>query len=637
MKKLTFLSLALAVGLMAAGTFLPVTTSGHKLVKFQRSQQPVANQYIVVLNEDFVGRSAEAPVVDAEAQFLSSLYGGRVRRVYSNSLKGFSTTMTPAEAETMSRDERVMFVEEDTEISVATTQTNVAWHLDRVDQRNLPMDSNYNYGPTGSGAHVYVLDTGIRATHEEFGGRASVAYDVINDGQNGNDCHGHGTHVAGIVGGVTYGVAKNVSLHAVRVLPCTGNGTVSDLMYGIEWVVANRINPAIANISITAAGPSSALETQIANATTSGILFTVAAGNNAYDACFFTPARTPAAITVGASYQEDARAPFSTFGTCVDIFAPGFEVLSAGTGSDSATRVMSGTSMAAPMVAGIAAIYRGANPSANAGTASQAVLNAATSGILGNVGVGSPNKLLFAWMNGGPSPGPSPTPTATPTPSPTATPAPSPTPLAGRVTIIKRVRGNGGGTSGTTTFPYAATNISTSNFSLTSNQEFTDPNIAGNSTLVAVTEAAVSGWQLTSVECVEVSGGSPNVLNTTVDLANRRANIVVENGETVTCTFTSDELAPTAGEATVGGRVVDRRGRGVRGISLSLLNTSTGQMRWATTNGFGYYTFTDLDIMDVYTLTAFNSRKYTIVNNVRTFTLHDDLANVDFFADSPDR
>ena len=222
-------------------------------------------------------------------------------------------------------------------------------------------------------------------------------------------------------------------------------------------------------------------------------------------------------------------------------------------------------------------------------------------------------------------------PTATPTPSP------SPTPLNGRLTIRKITRNNNGGTSSTTTFPYAATNIATPTFTLTSNQEFTDPNVTGNSQTIAVTEAVVQGWQLTSVECVEVAGGSPNILNTTVDLANHRANIVVENGESVTCTFTSDELVPTAGQATVGGRIVDRRGRGVRGIQISLFDAMTGETTWATTNSFGYYAFTELDVMEFYVLTAFSNRRYTILDPERSFTLRDDLANVDFLADTPDR
>jgi subtilisin family serine protease len=633
MKKITILSLALAAGLMAVGTFLPVKTSGQK-TKFYTSSRPIQNQYIVVLNEDAVGRAATGIEVETEAQRLRADYGGELGKIYSSALKGYSVTLSAYQAEILSRDDRVQFVEEDSEVSVAATQTNAGWNLDRIDQRNLPMDTNYTYTGTGAGAHVYVVDTGIRTTHQEFGGRANVVFDTINDGQQ--DCNGHGTHVAGTVGGATFGVAKGVSLHSARVLRCDGNGQISDIVAAIDWITANRINPAVVNISITAAGLVPAMETALTNSFASGVLYTVAAGNAGLDACGYSPARTPSAITVGATWQIDERAPFSNYGSCVDIFGPGYEIVSAGNASDTATRQLNGTSMSSPLVAGVAAIYRAANPTANTTTATQAVLNGSTTGIVTSPGVGSPNRLLYSWLSGGPAPTPTPTPTATPTPTPTATPtpSPSPTPLNGRITIRKNVRNINGGTSSTTTFPYAATNISTPNFSLTSNQEFTDPDVPAAGQMVAVTESPVAGYQLTSVECVEVAGGSPNIPNTTVDLTNHRANIMVENGESVTCTFTSDELIPTAGEVSLGGRIVDSRGRGVRGISLSLFDAATGETVYATTNSFGYYAFTELEVMDFYVLTALSNRRYTIFDNQRSFTLREDLANVNFIANS---
>jgi subtilisin family serine protease len=632
MRKFTIFSLAIAVGLIAAGSFLSVKTSGQKS-KFRRSNQPVANRYIVVLDDDRLGRSAEGPQIESEAQFLSDVYGGSVRGIYAHALKGYAAEMTAGQAEALSRDDRVLFVEEDSHISISATQTNAPWNLDRVDQRNMPLDTNYQYTQTGAGAHVYILDTGIRITHQEFGGRANVVFDALNDGQNGLDCNGHGTHVAGTVGGATYGVAKNVALHSVRVLPCGGFGQISDLITGVDWIKAHRINPAVANISITAPGTSPSMESAIANAVASGVVFTIAAGNSQWDACDYTPARTPSAITVAATAEADERALYSNYGPCVDLFAPGNAVMSAGIASDTATRVMSGTSMSAPMVAGSAAVYRAANPTANPATVAQVITSTATAGVVTNIGSTSPNKLLYSWLSGTPAPTPTPTSTATPTasPSPTATPA-----QLGRITIKKRVRNLSGGPSSTTAFPYEATNIPTSNFTLVDNQEFTDPSVPSTAQVVAVTELAVSGWRLVSIECVELAGETPNIPNTTVDVQNKRANISVEDGETVTCTFTSEELIPTAAHATVGGRIVDQDGRGVRGVSVTLLDASTGEIRYVLSNNFGYYYFNDVEVANFYVLTAVNSKRYAIENNERSFVLNDDLADVDFIAERND-
>ena len=588
----------------------------------------------MVLDEEQIGRSAESPQIEAEAEFLSSVYGGKVSGVYATALKGYTAAMSPEEAENLSRDERVLFVEEDSEISISATQANAPWNLDRVDQRSMPLDTNYEYSGSGSGAHVYVLDTGIRVSHQEFGGRASVAWDALADGQNGLDCNGHGTHVAGTVAGATYGAAKNTRVYSVRVLQCNGFGQISDLIRGIDWITANRSNPAVANISITAPGTSPSLEAAVTNSVTSGVVFTIAAGNSQWNACDYTPARTPAAITVAATAEADDRALYSNWGPCVDLFAPGNAVTSAGSGSDSATRVLSGTSMSAPLVAGIAAIYRAANPSASAATVAQAISTATTNGVVTNIdGTASPNKLLYSWLSGGPTP--TPTPTVTPTPTPTATPTPTPTPSAtGQITVKKRVRNPNGGSSSSALFPYSATNIQTSSFALVDNQEFVDPNVQGTSQVVSVTESNVDGWRLVSVECVEVAGGTPNISNTTVDLANRRADIRVESGETVTCTFTSEELVPTAGSATVSGRVTDVNGRGIKGITLSLFNASNGRIVSAVTNNFGFYVFEGIEISTFYMMKAYGNKRYRFPNDERSFVVNEDLANVDFVAES---
>ena len=630
MRKLTILSLVFAAGLIAAGSLLSVKTSGEKF-KFRRSIDSISGRYIVVLNDDFVGQEAVGPQIEAEAQFLSSVYGGMITGVYQSALKGYSVEMSARQAEALSRDERVSFVEEDSVISISATQTNAPWNLDRIDQRSMPLNTNYDYNGSGSGAHVYILDTGIRVSHQEFGGRASVAWDALGDGQNGLDCNGHGTHVAGTVGGATYGAAKNVRLYSVRVLPCGGSGQISDLIRGIDWITAHRSNPAIANISITAPGTSAALEGAIANSVTSGVVYTIAAGNSQWNACDYTPARTPSAITVAATAEADERALYSNYGPCVDLFAPGNAVTSAGISSDSATRVLSGTSMAAPLVAGVAAMYRAANPSANPATVAQAINNAVTTGVVTNIDGTSPNKLMYSWLTGGPSPTPTPTPTPTVTPTPTPTVSPTPA-VSGRVTIKKRVRNGNGGPSSTAQFPYQATNITTSNFTLIDNQEFVDPSVPANSQVVSVTESDVNGWRLVGVECVEQAGSTPNVINTTVDVANRRANIRIEDGESVTCTFTSEELIPTAGAATVSGRVVDLNGRGVRGITLTLFNASNGRVTEAVSNNFGFYVFDNVQVSTFYMLRAFGNKRYSFQNGERSLVVNEDVANVDWVA-----
>jgi subtilisin family serine protease len=627
MKKLIVLCLLFAAVFVLAGSYLTVPTSGRE-VKLRHSLNPISGRYMVMLKSDVTGAKAVEPEVAAEAAFLSSVYGGEVQGVYSNALKGYVATMSDAQAEALSRDDRVALVEQDSEVWASESQANAPWNLDRVDQRNLPMDTTFGYSQTGVGAHVYIIDTGIRITNQEFGGRASVVFDAVNDGQNGNDCNGHGTHVAGTAVGATYGIAKNAQVHAVRVLNCTGGGSLSNIVAAIDWITAHRVNPAVANISVTAVGESPTMETALANSYASGVVYTVAAGNAAGDACNYSPARAPSAITVGASWQIDARAQFSNYGQCLDLFAPGYEIVSAGISSDTATAMKNGTSMAAPLVAGVVAVYRAANPSASSATVTSAVVNATTNGTVTNIDGTSPNKLLYSWLTGGPSPTPTPSPSATPTPTPS--PAPS---TQGRITIRKRVQSTSGGTSSTTTFPYEATNISTTNFALISNEEFSDSNVSANGQVVTVTEDYVAGWQLMSIQCVETAGTTPNTVNTTVDLTNHRANIMVESDETVTCTFTSEELAPTAGNATVTGQVADSRGRGVRGVTLSLFNPQTGEIVYATTNSLGYYILEELEVSTFYVLTAYGTKRFSIVDPQRTFTLNDDLAGVDFLAE----
>ena len=413
------LTIALFAGLMA----VPASTSGRgqtpiasaaaqepgneKAEKFRRAERPVRNEYIVVLNDLAAGPKGEHSLVPTVASNLKAIFGGTVKRTYKHAVSGFTVRMSEAAARLLSQDPRVAFVQEDSEITLSTTQTSATWGIDRIDQRNLPLSTTYTYNATGAGVKAYVIDTGIRATHQELAGRVLAGVNTVDGTPSTEDCNGHGTHVSGTIGGTTYGVAKNVTLVAVRVFGCGSSTTTAAIIAGVDWVTGNHQpgEPAVANMSL-GGGANAALDTAVRNMIADGVSCAIAAGNGnifgfPVNSCNQSPARVAEGITVGASDINDAKASFSNFGTCVDLHAPGVNITSSWATSDTATNTISGTSMATPHVVGVVAQFLQNNPGASPALVQQTIKDLSTKGVVTGTGGGlfggaTPNNhLLF--------------------------------------------------------------------------------------------------------------------------------------------------------------------------------------------------------------------------------------------------
>lgn len=375
-----------------------------------QAASPIPNQYIVVLDP---ARLAATPATRAAHALVARVGGGEILHVYDTALQGFAVRVPALAAQSIARNPLVRYVEADSRMWLVDTQVNPPYGLDRVDQRALPLNQAYVYpGNAGAGAHVYDIDTGLRSTHVDFAGRVGTGRNFAPIGggalctvlgigcpapvpTNTADCNGHGTHTAGTAVGTTYGVAKRAIIHPVRVFGCGNSTATSTIIAGVDWVAANRVLPAVANMSL-GGGASQALDDSVRNLINSGVSVAIAAGNDSgADACGYSPARVTQGLTVGSTDATDARSSFSNIGACVDLFAPGSSVASAGTASDTAVSTLSGTSMSAPHVAGAAARYVAANPGATPAQVHAALTAAATANVVGNAGAGSPNRLLY--------------------------------------------------------------------------------------------------------------------------------------------------------------------------------------------------------------------------------------------------
>lgn len=368
------------------------TTASHPFTE----SRPMAGRYIVVF------KSTVKNVPEQTTQIMRGL-GGQVHHVYTSAIKGFAASLPASALPGIQNNPNVDSVEQDQSVSLnqSSPQQPATWGLDRVDEQDRLLNSQYYFNYTGLGVSAFIIDTGIRADHVEFAGRMQPGYTAVADTNGTHDCNGHGTHVAGTVGGTTWGVAKSVNLIPVRVLDCSGSGSWSGVISGIDWVANSTLRPAVANLSL-GGGKSTAVNAAVAGAVSQGVTMVVAAGNSKADACRYSPASEPSAITVGATTSSDQRASYSNYGKCVDLFAPGSSITSAWNTAANATNTISGTSMASPHVAGVAALALAANPLASPAAVDAFLKANGTVGRLSSTGTGSPNLLVYSLAAGAP-------------------------------------------------------------------------------------------------------------------------------------------------------------------------------------------------------------------------------------------
>ncbi|MGA5204269.1 S8 family peptidase [Streptomyces variegatus] len=384
---LTSLATAALVGGLTALPAQAAPAEGRVLAA--DSPTAIKDSYLVTLK-----KSAGLKASSAAGKELVKEYGGSVEKTFGKALNGYSATLSATEARQLAADPAVASVEQNQRVTLAATQTSAPWGLDRIDQASLPLSGTYTYPDSaGSGVTVYVIDTGVRITHQQISGRASYGYDAVDGDTTASDGNGHGTHVATTIAGSTYGVAKKAKVVGVRVLNNSGSGTTAGVIAGIDWVTQNHSGPSVANMSL-GGGASATLDTAVRNSIASGVTYAVAAGNSSTTASSSSPARVAEAITVGATTSTDAKASYSNYGSALDIFAPGSSITAGWYTSDTATNTISGTSMATPHVAGAAAVYLAGHTSSTPAQVATALVNGAATGKVTSAGSGSPNRLL---------------------------------------------------------------------------------------------------------------------------------------------------------------------------------------------------------------------------------------------------